>query len=337
MSRQPHVRHDELDLDDLFPTKGAIPESQQIGRAEAITEVAERLVAGEDILTAEPRRVGKSSTIGFGALPLIQRDFGGVVASVDLRQAGIRDAQSLAEAVVKAAMASGAGVAVQKEQAKRIARITQRLAGGERAKAAASLAGDGTKTQAVQAVATLIAGGGTGVQQFRKVLAALEMEAANHERPVVVFIDEVQDLGARWADPEEGLAVQRELERMMRTPGRLVTYAFAGSERESLAELFADGQPLHFEGTRYRLPAIGDSAWRQGITERFARDLRSIKSQQIDEILAFTGGHPLRTMQVCRQALRIARRQAADAIGSEIVAEALAQAKEHPSWREAEE
>src|SRR4051812_16084394 len=80
------------DLDELFPTKGAIKEEQQIGRDAAILDMAERLVAGEDILVVEPRRVGKSSTIGFGALAVIQRNFGGVVASVDLRQAGIDSA-----------------------------------------------------------------------------------------------------------------------------------------------------------------------------------------------------------------------------------------------------
>lgn len=325
-----------LDLDDLFPVKGAIPESQQIGRDEAIQAVVQRLVAGEDILVIEPRRVGKSSTIGYGALPHVRDEYGGVVASVDLRQAGVRDAGSLADELVRSAMRTGAGTAVQKEQAKRIARLTKRLVTSERSKAAATLAGDGSTAQTVHALAALVAGGAPGIDRLHQVLEALEAEAAEHGRPVVVFIDEAQDITSRWRDVNEASDVQRELERMMRKPGRLVTYAFAGSERSAMEGLFATGQPLHFQGDRYQLPPIASNDWHAGIAERFVRDGRRIEREQVDEILAATEGQPLRTMQVCRQALRVARTQDAPTISSSIVADAVSQARAHPSWDQAE-
>lgn len=168
------------------------------------------------------------------------------------------------------------------------------------------------------------------------MLEALEQEAATHQRPVVVFIDEIQDVATRWVHSEDGTAVQRELERMMRKPGRLVTYAFAGSERATMEQLFAPGMPLRFEGERYALPPIAASAWRDGITERFARDRRAITIECVDRMLAATDGQPLRTMQVCRQALRLARRQRLSDINGAVVDEGVAEARRHPSWEQAD-
>lgn len=319
----------------MFPVKGAIPESQQIGREQVVRDLAERLVSGDDILMIEPRRVGKSSTLGLGALSHVRAEYGGVVAQVDLRQAALHDASGLADALVRSAVASGAGRPVQREQAKRVARLTKRLTEGRRLQAAANLAGEGSRAETIQAVATLIGGGEAGVDRLHRVLKAFEAEAATAERPVVVFIDEVQDLAERWAKADEGTAVQRELERMMRASGRLVTYAFAGSEKASMEKLFAQGMPLHFEAERYPLPPIAEDAWREGVVERFVRDSRQIATLQIDRVVARTNGQPLRTMQVFRQALNIARRQSSAVISDAILDEAHVRAESHPSWRQA--
>ncbi len=232
---------------------------------------------------------------------------------------------------------TGAGQALRKEAAGLIASKTPRFLRSARVKAAAELTEESAKLRTVQAVATLLVGERPpGVELLRKVFEALEHEAATHLRPVVVFIDEVQDLGdaKRWK-PEEGMGVQLELERAMRQPGRLVTYAYAGSEETAMEKVFAQGQPLYFESQRYVLPPIDRDAWLRGLRERFESDGRAITADEIGRILGATDGHPLRTMQVCRAALRTARQQALDQISAAVIDEAIAQAKAHPSWREA--
>ncbi len=318
-------------LDELFPTKGAIPEALQIGRGETIEDLASWFVQGDDVLTVEPRRTGKSSTIGYGALVRVHEDYGGVIAQTDLRLSGIQDAGSLAAALVDSALKTGAGTALRKEKASRILAKTRRFVDGRRARAAADITREGGALRAVQAVAALLSGDEPGIEKLRKVLAALEEEAADHERPVVVFIDEVQDLGSRWPE-QEGLAVQQELERAMRQPGRLVTYAYAGSEQTAMEQLFAPDKPLYLEGERYLLPPIASAAWEQGLTDRFARDGRQIAPEGISRILTVTEGHPLRTMQVCRAALRIVRRQDLVSVTDAVIDEAIAAAKAHQSW-----
>jgi len=321
-------------LDELFPTKGAIPEALQIGRADAIREITERLVQGDDVLTIEARRVGKSSAIGHGALVRVHEEYGGVIAQTDLRLSGIQTAAALADALVRSALQTGAGEPLKQEKASRILARTRRFVDGPRARAAADLSGGGGTLRTVQAVARLLPGEQpAGVEELRKVLSALDEEAATHRRPVVVFIDEVQDLGdpKRW-EPGEGLAVQRELERAMRQPGRLVTYAYAGSEETAMEKLFAPGMPLHHEGERYVLPPIAPEAWRHGLSERFSSDGRVITAAGINRILEATDGHPLRTMQVCRAALRTVRSQRLDQVAAAVIDDAIAQAKRHPSW-----
>lgn len=321
----------------MFPTKGAIPEALQIGRADAIAELAEWFVQGEDVLTIQERRIGKTSTIGHGALVRVREGYEGVVAQADLRLAGIQSAVALAEVLVKSAVDTGAGKALRKETAGLIASKTQRFLRSPRVKAAGELTEENAKLRTVQAVATLLVGDRPpGVELLRKVFEALEHEAATHQRPVVVFIDEVQDLGdpKRWT-PEQGMGVQLELERAMRQPGRLVTYAYAGSQETAMERVFAQGQPLYFESQRYVLPPIDRDAWLHGLRERFESDGRAISDDEIGRILDATGGHPLRTMQVGRAALRTARQQALDQIPPAVVDEAIAQAKAHPSWRDA--
>lgn len=325
----------ELPLDELFPTKGAIPEALQIGRGQAIEDLTGRIVDGDDIITIEPRRVGKSSTIGRGALEHIRNDYGGVVAQVDLRLGGVQDAAGLANALLTTALASGGGTPLRKETAGRIVRRTGRFVNNKRVEAAAQLAGEEGRLGTLRALATMISGQTTGLEQLERVLGALDHEAASHRRPVVVFIDEIQDLGGdRWR--AEGREIQQELERAMRTPDRLVSFVYAGSERSAMERLFEAGMPLHFEGERFALPPISPFAWQAGLTQRFAQDGREIQAVAVDRILDATHGQPLRTMQVCRSALRMARRQAMRDITGALLDDAIAQARGHPSWRDAE-
>lgn len=47
----------------LFPTRGAIPEELQIGRASAIGDMTSTAEGGTTLIFAEDRRLGKSSML----------------------------------------------------------------------------------------------------------------------------------------------------------------------------------------------------------------------------------------------------------------------------------
>lgn len=291
---------------------------------------------GDDILVIEPRRVGKSSTIRNAALPRAREEYGAVVAEVDLRLGAITDAVSLADALAKSALSSGAGKPVKKAQAGRLLQRTSRFVASDRAQAAGELAAQKAALKTAQNLAKVLSGDADPAERLQKVFDALEADAEDGERPVIICIDEVQDLGNtdRWKT--DGGLVQRALERALRREGRLTSFVFAGSEVDAMERIFAAGQPLHLETERYRLPEISAEDWREGLTERFARDGRELHAEGVDRILRATGGHPLRTMQVCKHVLRECRKQEIVPITDALVDDAVGAARVHPSWREAE-
>ena len=99
-----------------------------------------------------------------------------------------------------------------------------------------------------------------------------------------------------------------------------------------MEQLFAPGMPLHLDGEPYKLPEIEPAAWHESLVARFARDGRTLMPDNVDRILAASGGHPLRTMQVCRGALRLVRSQQLAEVTAAVIDEAVAQARKHPSW-----
>src|SRR4051794_39785003 len=106
-------------LDNLFPVDRTIPERLQIGRAEAIEQILERVIDGGNLLVIEARRVGKSSAIRNGALVHARDRFGAVTAVADLRAAGIDNPAALAHTLLVEATATGAGSPPGPEQADR--------------------------------------------------------------------------------------------------------------------------------------------------------------------------------------------------------------------------
>jgi hypothetical protein len=319
--------------EELFPTKGAIEEARQIGRTAAMEQIAERIVAGDDIIVIQPRRIGKTSTIKNGALPRVDQQYGGVIAQIDLRQSGVKDdPQAFAEALQTTALATGADKKVGAQALARLAQKTKRFVHGDRAKATAELAGEAALAKTAQGLATVLVGPEDPVKTLRKTLAALEADAQRFGRPVVVFIDEAQDLGDAEIWPKHGRGVQEELARVMLQEERLMSFVFCGSDEHAMQNLFAKNQPLHNEGERYTLPPISDQDWIAELTTRFEEDGRTVQPNQLTALLDASGRHPGRTMRVCKAALRQVREAEAPTITDAMVQQAISEAQEHPAW-----
>ena len=307
--------------EDLFPTHGPIDEPHQIGRTTTIVALTNRVRDHSDALLLHPRKVGKTS-VARAALARLRSDHGGVAAEVDCTAAEINDGPSLARGILRA-LADGGG-------------IVSRLL---RTRSAVSRQSQPLRRlrKPVESVGDL------GVEEakvFGRVLELLQSDGPplgaifdelirlGEQKPTALFIDEVQAV-AKWSDRDE---VQAALARFMHRNGRRVAVVAAGSEASATEELFAYGQPLHWEFEPFDLPDIDRVDWHRGLVERFRHAGHPIAAARIDQMLGATDGHPLRTMSVAKQTLRETREAGEAEVTWTAVDAAIAQARRHPSW-----
>ena len=289
---------------------------------ETIVALTERLHERGDALLLEDRRVGKTSVVR-AALTRARLQFDGITAEVNMTAANVKDGPSLARALMRAlhdadgilsrglrARAAVAG------RAGRLGRVRDGL--GRFANAAG--------VEEAEPLAELLELVQLDAPALDAVLEQLA-HAGNH-RSVIVFFDEVQELGG-WA---HATVVQESLARFMRMDGRRSAIVAAGGDRSATEAIFAPGSPLHWDFDAFPLPPIDQIDWHQGLHERFASAGFAIDSARIRQILEATGGHPLRTMAVAKQALREARSAAEGAVTWGAVAAAIETASMHPSW-----
>lgn len=142
---------------------------------------------------------------------------------------------------------------------------------------------------------------GTGVQFARRsrdaqsalsvAHALLDLPAAV-DIPVLVIMDEFQDLHGAWP---EGEGVLRSHTQAPNQAGK-VAYAFAGSEPSLLAAAFEDrGRAYYQQVLRIPVGRLPDHALAEGIADRFASTGKDAGSA-LGDLLALAAGHPQRAM-----------------------------------------
>jgi hypothetical protein len=319
-----------INLEDLFPTDGIVPEERQIGRGGAIQRLTKRLVGGRNTLLLEPRRVGKTS-VALAALQHARDEHQAIALHLDLVD-GTRTPKQMVVGIVKQAGEQGSGKATARLKRRRLIKGVGSLADDPRVKAAAKVLEVDEVDQLVSTTADLLSPhAGTDVG---RVLLALEADAQLSGRRVIVFIDEVQALAA-WGP--DGLGVQEQLAVAMRRAPSRTTFVFAGSKRHAVEGLFEDGMPLHYAGLGFDLDKISKEDWHAGLRLRFAEAGYGISDELIDDVLEASDGHPLRTMQVCAHVYEWAQNGVDAQISGAAVLRGIAAAQDHPSWKEADE
>jgi hypothetical protein len=188
----------------------------------------------------------------------------------------------------------------------------------------------------VEEIATTLAAvlGGQDDADLGRLLLALDADAHVSDRQVVVLVDEVQALST-WG--QEGEALQRQLAGALRRADTRTTFVFAGSKRHAVEELFAEGKALHYAGLDFDLDAIAPEEWIAGLRARFEEAGYTIRNELLDDIIAASGGHPLRTMQVCAHVYEWAQNSEDSEVSGAAVLRGIASAREHPSWNEADQ
>lgn len=305
----------------MFPTSGAIPEELQIGRTSAIGDMTSSAEGGSTLIFAEDRRLGKSSVLLAVTDRILRGARDRMALSVDLRD-GITDSSVLAATLLAQAAKQSAGAKVKAMTAKgKLKKLAPGASAGVRA--AGVLLGEEDDAVALGKLVELLTPKDAGLRRSLLVLDAHGRAAG--ERTVIV-LDEAQDL-VRWADARE---VQQEIANTIKRPGSTVNFVFSGSEKSTLLALYEDSKaPLHGLGRRFPLPEISREDWYSGLRERFDHCGIAIQTDQLQRIVFYSEGHPLRTMLICAHTLDWLVQ---DTVTVDTVERAINDAERHPSW-----
>jgi hypothetical protein len=312
------------------------PEARQIGRRPAIDALFKQVfeIRAHTLMFAE-RRVGKTS-MAWAVLDRVRAGEAGWAIEVNLSRGPVITSEQFALRLAEQARAAGVRVDPAGEQIKdrlgdaatgaRIAAKLAKLFGLEGADDLADAAEVGdTIDQALSSQEE-------EPQDLRAVLTALRGAAAASGRPVVVFVDEAQRICTDWAnDDEDSRYTQEALAEVMEDPDGDVVLLLAGSDREGFERLFADGQPLHQDGMSFAVAPIDPADWHHELPLRFGEVGLEVGPDQVEQILAASGGHPQRTMRVCSHVRRLADGNIYTATDA-LVGEAIDAARAHQSW-----
>ena len=308
----------------LFPTSGAIDEALQIGRLGDIDLLTDSALAGENRVIAEPRRVGKSSLLRAVRQRIHDKKPAvATVLTVDLRD-GISNSADLASDLLMQARAQGAGG--RRGFTERMFERVRKVAAGA-SEDLAELA-EGLDSEEVAALEALVALARRGTTSLHEVFRLLDKDANDKNQPIIVLVDEVQEVG-RWSD---GAAVLSEIAVAAKRGGARISFILTGSEVSAIQALFEpDGSPLIGVVRRFPLPVIDDEVWIDGLTDRYRACGLEIAREQIGTVLTVGDGHPLKTMLICRASLDWLV-PGSDEVGEVSIAQAVKDARSNPDW-----
>lgn len=310
---------DKPSRESLFPTDEPVAPKQMIGRADDVSRIASALAAGQSLRILAPRRTGKT-TVCEAALARL-REEGWYAASIDLMHPS--GAAGLAQDINRALL----GCRPQLRQALSTARDAWgRLSDRVRAEAVVDL-GDGVS----------IAFGPRPVAPDSDMTLAEALElpqrlAEKDERPVALFIDELQELAAPAApfgDPER---LQARMRAAFQRSNR-VSLLFAGSLEHAMQRVFAPDAPLGGFGGSYSLSEIAADEWEAGLADRFERGGIEATSGPVERLVELGAGHPRATMLVASEAFVTLREAGESRLSDTTVALAWERARAHDAER----
>ena len=291
-----------------FPVGGPVPGPDLVGRETYIRRIGERLMDGNHVLLAGPRRIGKTSII-LEVLRRLRRR-GAYTAYVDCL--GATDVRGLGERLVDALLENVSGVERSFEQAKAIAsglRPTVKV-----------------KYEHVE-LALDLAREKNAQRFFEGALDLPRALATRSGKRVVVVLDEFQAAGRLGPKVFDVMRAHFQAQRG-------VAYGFLGSEEGILEELFSEkgrafyrfAVPIDLEDAGGHRFGIAPDDWLEYIRGKFAAKKMTIDDASIDRLLDATGGHPQDTMQLCAALYYLVRDAGQRAVSADHVAVAYEQA-----------
>jgi len=305
--------------EELFPTDRPVDPDRMIGREHDVNRIATALETGQNLRILAPRRTGKTTVCNATLARLRER--GWYAASLDLMQPA--GAAGLAQYLTRSLLACRP----QFQRALSEARSGwERLSDRLRVEASMDL-GDGIR----------IAFGPNPRQldphsALAEAFALPQRLAEKDDRPVALFIDELQELAAPAApfgDPQRLQALMRST--FQRSGG--VSLLFAGSREHAMEDIFRPDAPLGGFGGSYPLSEITTAEWEEGIGERFESASLVAEPAVVRRVVELGARHPRATMLVAAEAFTAAREAGAPTLNASSVELAWEKACSHDAER----
>jgi uncharacterized protein len=253
-------------LDDSFTDRDA-----------EINELATDALNGQDVVVLAPRRFGKTSLVHRAAQRLTTER--ALVAEVDLWVTPTKEklAARLAREIADILGISG--------RAKEIARVF----GSLRIRPIVTVEDDGS-------FGFSFAAGHSAADvddTLERLLRMLGETAASRKRPVVLILDEFQEI----VEIDPGLT---KLMRSVFQEQPEVAHIYLGSKRHLMERIFNDqNEPFWRSAKRVELGPIPADEFKPFVREGFRGHDRDITDEVVDRVLEITGGHPYATQQLC--------------------------------------
>lgn len=261
----------------LFPIGIPVPPDEVVDREGFLEELERRLLSGESVILAAPRRTGKTSLAQKALADLAEE--GAATGLVDVFAAPSLTA--LAEGLVDA-VSGGRGAA------RRLARMAER---GELAA--------GVDLGVVSLAARLGRSDDEGL--LAEALKLPGRVASRTGRPVVIAFDEFQDVGKFGAT---------DLLKWMRAAfqtSRGVSFLFLGSRAGMLTSLFSREREAFYRfALPLALPPVRAEAWTEYLRGKFSGLGFRVTPVALESLLRRSGGHPYDTMVLANEVHHVA-------------------------------
>ena len=292
----------------LFPAGGPVPADLVIGRTGDIEEIVRRSREAIHTMLTGPRRIGKT-TVCAAACEQLRQD-GTVVVDIEVPER--TDAKDLLQLVVD-----------------RCNRISRSAATRGLLRVALPLIEQTLAEQGIPLDLGQLAAEPESLPT-RKILALPLALAEERDRPVVLFLDELQ----RAADYADGEQLLGDLVDLYSGNTKVVVLVDGSDERAldgmlgapALADLRSVGKLVD----RLTLdPRIAADIWRTGLSERFAQAGLEVASEALEMLIAFGEERPYPTMTAARYAALGARKLASTTVEAFDVQMAIDEARRH--------
>lgn len=284
-----------------FPVGKVVGPSDLVGREPAIQDLTARLMGGQSILIAGPRRIGKTSV----ASEVLRRlkEQGHPTGIVDFFS--VSSKKEFAEALADSCLSNLTGLS------RSLNDLRQWIKG--HSPGSSSIKG---KLGPVFEVALTIAGPAKEKDDEALLLSALDIPrqvAAKAGRKFVVCLDEFQEITRVGADVLKPMrsAITRQED---------VVYLFLGSQESLLRDLFVKkNEPFYRFAVEWNLPPVSTADWEEYLARKYGSLGVMVDPVALRHVVETSGGHPLDTMLLANEVLHLARETGSASVSLDLV------------------
>src|SRR5918992_1778649 len=249
-------------------------------REAELAELRRDVLNGQDVVIFAPRRFGKTSLVERARVELVAEDV--LVAHVDVMTAPTKE--KLAEKLARTIHDDVASVLYRARETAldvfRGLRVTPKITVDPNTGALGFGFDAGYEPEDVDAT-------------LERLLELPGEIGADRKRRVALVLDEFQEV----------VGIDPNLPRLLRSVFQRqpeVAHVYLGSKRHMLEAIFNDeNEPFWRSARRIELSVIPPELFAPFVRERFRASGKGVAPDTVEAVLAFTGGHPYATQELC--------------------------------------